>query len=366
MKVECTKENLLNVVSLAEKISGRNLTLPVLNCLLLEAVKNMLKIRATNLDLGIEFELPCKVKEDGVVAVPGSVLLSTLSHNYNSNTITLELAHDNLKVSTPQGKSVIKVYPHDDFPTLPQIDAKHSFTIKTEGLLGGLRSVWHSASLSSIKPELASVYVQHKDGKVFFVATDSFRLAEKIIIMDSLSEFDPLLIPIRNVSEIIRVLEGAPKEIELRLSQNQIALAFDKTYLTSRLVDGTFPDYRQIIPKESTTEVVVLKQDLLNTLKKTTVFSDKFNQIRLSINPSKKRFTISASNADIGETTDSIDAAIKGEALDINFNHRYIIDCFQSINADSVALLFSGLSKPMIIKGVGDSSFLYLVMPMNK
>jgi len=115
-----------------------------------------------------------------------------------------------------------------------------------------------------------------------------------------------------------------------------------------------------------TLQIPGMKQDFLNILKKTTIFSDTFNQIRFSIKPAKKQFTVSSQNADVGETVDSLPGALKGEALDINFNHRYIADCFQSINADSIALQFSGLGKPMIIKGVGDNSFLYLVMPMNK
>lgn len=366
MKVECTKENLINSITLVEKISGRNLTLPVLNCLLLEASKNKLVIRATNLDLGIELEFPCKVLKEGIIAIPGSILLNTLSHSYESGAVILETVNNNLKVSTSSSKTIIKSYSHEDFPTLPTVDTKKSFTLKTESIILGLRSVWYSASLSTIKPELSSVHVYFKDGKMVFVSTDSFRLAEKTVPLESVLEYDPFLIPIKNVPEIIRVLEQAGNEVEMRLNQNQIAFVFDKTYLTSRLIDGVFPDYKQIIPKSSTTEVVVLKQDLLNTLKKTTVFADKSNQVRFSVNQSKKKFTISSSNADIGETIDSLNAAINGEALDINFNHRYITDCFQSLNTDSVTLFFDGLSKPMIIKGISDNSFLYLVMPMNK
>lgn len=366
MKLECKKDTLIKVINIAEKISGKNLTLPVLNCILFEAKKNVLKISATNLDLGIVFEIPCKIIKEGVVAVPGSVLLSTLSHSYDGDIIIFETINDNLTVSTPLSKTTIKSYLNEDFPTLPMVDTKNIFKIKTETFLNGLRSVWYSASLSTIKPELGSVYVHFKDGKAIFVATDSFRLAEKTITLDFISEFEPFLLPIKNVAEIIRVLEQSEKEIEIRLNPNQIAFVFDKTYLTSRLIDGNFPDYKQIIPKESTTEAVVLKQDFLNTLKKTTVFSDKFNQIKFSVNPLKKSFTISSQNADIGETVDKINAAITGEKIDINFNHKYITDCFQSINTDSVTLFFSGLSKPMIIKGISDNSFLYLAMPMNK
>lgn len=365
MKIECSKEDIAAVVGIAEKISGRNLTLPVLNGILLKAKGNILTIRATNLDIGVEIKISCKVIKEGSVVVPGNILSTTLSYNSNEN-ITLENINDNLFVSTKSSKTTIKSYPKEDFPTLPKVNTNNSFKIKTENLLSGIKAVFYSASNSTIKPELSSIYVYYKEGKMVFVATDSFRLAEKIITVESLSEFEPFLLPIQNIPEIIRVLEQAEKEIEILLSANQIAFVFNKTYLTSRLIDGIFPDYKQIIPKESTTEITVLKEDLLNILKKTTIFSDKFNQIHFSIQTSKKNFTLHSKNSDVGETNDSLLATIEGDDLEINFNHRYITDCFQSIADDSVTLFLNGLSKPLIIKGVSDKSFLYLVMPMNK
>jgi DNA polymerase-3 subunit beta len=227
--------------------------------------------------------------------------------------------------------------------------------------------VWYSASISSIKQELSSVYIYHNDGKLIFVSTDSFRLAEKtLIIRDKIEDFEPILIPLSNIAEIIRVLEYVGGNIELNISNNQISFVSDKIYLTSRLINGSFPDYKQIIPKEYTTEVVILKQDIVNTLKNTNVFSDKFNQVSFSINPAEKSFTVSSKNENVGEVTDAVDSAITGDSLNINFNHKYISDCFQSINQDSVSLEFAGLSKPMVVRGVGDPSFFYLVMPMNK
>ncbi len=366
MKLKCEQKKILQAVMLAEKISGRNLTLPVLNCILIQVSKNTVTFRSTNLEIGIELNIPCTVLEEGITAVPGSVLVNTLSLLDPNKEITLTTKNNNLVISSETSNTTIKAFPYDDFPTLPTVNTERSFKVKTESYIQGLKSVWYSASLSTVKPELASIYVYAKGDKCYFVATDSFRLAEKIVIIDSLPEFEPFLIPIRNVSEIIRVLENAQEEVEIRLSTNQIAFVFNNIYITSRLIDGSFPDYKQIIPKESTTEIIALKQDVLHTLKKTILFSDNFNQIYFSLNPSKKNFIIESQNADVGETKDSVSATIEGEELDINFNHRYITDCFQSIIADSVVLCFSGLGKPMTIQGVSDNSFLYLVMPMNK
>tara|TARA_B100000315_G_scaffold132281_1_gene121700 strand:+ start:19378 stop:20481 length:1104 start_codon:yes stop_codon:yes gene_type:complete len=367
MKIECTKDNLTDSISIAEKISGRNLTLPVLNNLLLFAKNGKFYIRSTNLDLGIEIEIPSKVVSEGVVAVSGSVLYSLISTIYQDK-ITLEVISGNLNISTKSNKAIIKAVPHDDFPTLPTV-AKGGklINIKVGELINGLKSVWYSASISAIKQELSSVYIYNDDGKFVFVSTDSFRLAEKTIsIDDKVKDFEPILIPLPNISEIIRVLEYVGGSIDVNINNNQISFVSDKIYLTSRLINGTFPDYKQIIPKKQTTEVVVLKQDIVNTLKNTNVFSDQFNQVSLSIDPKRKSFTISSKNENVGEITNKVDSAISGESLNINFNHKYISDCFQSIYSDSISLKFAGLSKPMIVSGVGDASFFYLVMPMNK
>ena len=367
MKIECTKENLVESISIAEKISGKNLTLPVLNNLLLVVKGGKFFIRSTNLDLGVEIEVACKVEKEGTVAVSGSVLHGLVSTIYNSNKVNLEVVNDNLVVSTPSNNALIKTVPNDDFPTLPKVESDGNINVKAVDFINGLKSVWYSASISSIKQELSSVYIYHKDGKIVFVSTDSFRLAEKTVqIKDKIDDFDPILLPLSNILEIIRVLEYIGGNIDIKISNNQISFISDKIYLTSRLINGNFPDYKQIIPKEYKTEVVVLKQDIINTLKNTNVFSDKFNQVSFSINPTEKTFTVSSRNENVGEVTDAVDAAITGEGLNINFNHKYISDCFQSINQDSVSFEFAGLSKPVVVRGVGDPSFFYLVMPMNK
>ncbi|MBT4894795.1 DNA polymerase III subunit beta [bacterium] len=367
MKIECTKENLVESIAVAEKISGKNLTLPVLNNLLLEAKGDKFFIRSTNLDLGVEIEVQCKVHREGTVAVSGSVLHGLVSTLYNSNKVDLEVVNNNLVVSTPSNNALIKTVPHDDFPTLPTVESSKNINIKAIDFINGLKSVWYSASISSIKQELSSVYIYNNDSKIVFVSTDSFRLAEKTIqIKDKIDDFEPILIPLSNIGEIIRVLEYVGGNIDIKLSNNQISFISDKIYLTSRLINGNFPDYKQIIPKEYTTEAVILKQDMVNTLKNTNVFSDKFNQVSFSVNPAEKTFTVSSKNENIGEVTDAVDSAITGEGLNINFNHKYISDCFQSIAQDSVSFEFAGLSKPVVVRGVGDPSFFYLVMPMNK
>ncbi len=366
MKIECVKEKLGVAISKAEKITGKNLTLPVLSCVLLEAKNNSLTIRATNLELGIEVTLPVKVEREGTVAVPGGILSNFISNLQKDNNVKLEFAETNLIVSTSSNTTLIKTFAHEDFPTIPRIEDGKTFKIEAQNFLKGLKSVWYSSATSSMKPELSSVYIYPEDDSIVFVATDSFRLAEKKVKIKKGNEFTQILIPFKNIPEIMRGLEDAKGEVSVILNKNQISFSFDGVYLTSRVVDGTFPDYKQILPKEKKTEVIMLKQDFVSALKLANIFSDNFHQVRFKIEPKKKNFEIRTKNSDVGENTNKIDGALTGDDLEINFNFKYISDCFQSIDADSVSLEFTALNRPMVVRGVGDTSFLYLVMPMNK
>ena len=366
MKIECIKDKLMEGIAKADRLTGKNLSLPILSCIDLKATKNTLILRATNLDCGIEIKIPAKVEEEGEIALQGGVLSSLLSGLAKEKNIVLQSKDGNVIVSTPTNTTLIKTFSPDDFPAIPKLDTNRSIEISPKILVKGFKSVVYSASTSTIKPELSSVYVYKDGSELVFVSTDSFRLAEKRVKVKETLEFPPVIIPGKNVNDIIRTLENVSDDIKVLFDKNQIAFEGKDIYLMSRVIDATFPDYKQIIPKAFVTEVIVLKQDLVDSLKTSHVFSDKFNQVNIKAFPSKKSFTISTKNSDIGEYTNSIDSSITGEDLDINFNHKYLSDCFQSIDSDSLSISISGANKPLVMRGVSDKSFTYLVMPMNR
>jgi DNA polymerase III subunit beta len=366
MKAECLTEKLRRALSIVEKITGKNLSLPVLKSILWIFKEKKLKLRATNLNLGIEFNIPAKVEKEGVVAIKGEVLSQLFSFVDKDQNTYLEIVNDNLLIKNNKNKFILKTVPYDDFPTIPIVKGE-SFYLQSEKLLEGLRSVYYSAATSEIKPEIGSVYIYSEDDTLFFVSTDSFRLAEKKIKIKQKIKIDGLLIPAKNVAEIIRVFENVNEEIKITIQKNQISFENEEIYLTSRVVDGLFPDYKQIIPKQPSTKIIVLKQDLLSAIKLSNIFSDKkFNQINFLIKTNDKIFELSAQNSDVGENNTQISGVLEGEDVSLSFNYKYLLDCFQSIQVDSISLEFSGNNKPVILKPVGDNSFLYLVMPMNR
>lgn len=366
MKVECSKSRLRDALIKADKVTGKNATLPVLSCIVLEAKGSSLIIQSTNLELGLKITLPIKVHKEGMVAVPGTLLVSYISSLGGDSPVTLESVDGTLLVTDDTNETKIKTLSHEDFPPISKLESEKSFTIPSEEFITGLKSVWYSASVSSMKPELSSVYMYPETNYVVFVATDSFRLAEKKVRIEGEMNFEHILIPFRNVTELIRIFDKVDGPIKVVFDNNQASFSNDSLYVLSRIIDGTFPDYKQIIPKTSTTEAVVLKNDLQSALKVSNIFSDNFNQVTFNVNPVDSVFEIHSKNIDKGENRNVVDASLEGEVIESRFNQKYITDCFSSINSDSVVLKFHGSGKPMIITGVRDSSFMYLVMPMNK
>ena len=365
MNFECLKEKLEEIVGKTEKVSGKNTTLPVLKCLLFMVDGKNLTIRSTNLDLGLEMSIPVKSAQNGLAAVPAGVIQNFLSNIPNGNVLKIESKESFLSIKSGNYSTIIKLQSHEDFPVLPSVDKKNSIKIKIRDLVNGLKSVWYSCAVSSIKPELSSIYIYPQGSDLIFAATDSFRLSEKTIKTEKNNEFSPILIPFKNAVDMIKVFEGLSDELELCWNQNQLAAYYDGLYLTSRIVDGSFPDYKQIIPKEFVTEAVVLKQDLADILRLSNIFSDKFNKIKIKVSPSAKKFLFESKNDDVGEVSSNLGGALSGEDVEVGFNHKYVSDCLQSISADSVSFQFKGPHSPLVVKGVGDKSFTYLVMPMS-
>jgi DNA polymerase-3 subunit beta len=366
MNIECTKESLEKATTILHRVSGKNVNLPVLSCILIDVQPKKVILRATNLDLGVEIEIPAKIHTEGVAAVPAALFAQYIQTLGTELKVTLTLEGTTLTVTTKKGATDIQTLPPYDFPTLPIPDTSKVFLLPSKTLLQGIRAVSFSASTSSIKPELSSVYVTVLDKKCITVATDSFRLAEKSIPLTQVSQFDPILIPQKNIADILRILEHMDEDVEVKVTNTQLSFISGSIFVTSRLVDGSYPDYKQILPKNPTTVLTCLKEEFLSILKKATLFSDSFHQVGFVIDPKKRQCTIQASNSEIGAFKEDLEVSVTGEPLTINFNHRYLMDCFQSITTDSISLSFSGLGKPLIVRGVSDSSFLYVVMPMNR
>ena len=366
MKIEATLEKIKDAVSRVQKISAKNLSLPILENILLIAEDNILILRSTNLHVGVEISIPVKIKEKGKALVNLNIFGQIINNLSGEKNIHFEILENTLSITTQNTKTQIKLFSDDDFPTLPRVNDGVLIKIPIDTISNGVKSVMYSASLSDIKPEISSVYIYKENNELVFVSTDSFRLSEKRIIIKETFDLPGIIIPIKNIQDCIKVFYGITDFVNFFIGKNQISIESSDIYFTSRIVDGNYPDYKQIIPKNNTTEVVVLKEELIQSLRLVNVFSDNFNQISLKINSKTGKINIHSRNTDIGENNVSIDASITGGDIEIYLNHKYLSDVFFTLHNDSISFSFTEENKPCVIRSIGDTSFLYLIMPRNR
>lgn len=365
MQFSTPKDKILNAVLIAERIVGKKESLPVLSCIVFDVGKEI-TIRATNLEAGVEIKIAGEIVEKGTLAVPASVVAQTL-RAISGDKLTLKMDGQNLLVEARGSRTLIKAVPHDEFPTLSGKTDGTGIKLARVSILDAVHSVAYAASTSMIRPELGSIYLSVTDGKMLAVATDSFRLAEKSVSESSGGGSGDVLVPLKHAQELMHILERITGEtVELFIDDAQLVVVADGLTFTSRIIDGNFPNYKEIIPKDASTEVTLLKSDFTETLRKARVFAGADQHVGFHVYPKKKVFDVMAQSAAIGEMSDSLEAALSGEDIDVNFHIGYVTDCLQSIQSDSITLRFSGAGRPLIIRGVSDTSFTYLVMPLNR
>jgi DNA polymerase III subunit beta len=366
MNISIEKKEFSDAVYKVARFADRkSTTLQALSSVLLLAGAGGIKMRATNLETGIDLKLEGKCIGDGAVAIPATIIQQVAGSFTQEGKVTIEHIGDIVSINSGTGKSLIKTVPYDDFPSIPFPENPKNRIVLNGILLKNLfTSISSCASSSTVRPELSSIYMSIEGGVLTSAATDSFRLAEKRIPLPNNGTQGKFLIPAKNAIEIAQALPD--DDIIVSFDDHQCAFVATKGMFVSRLTNAVYPDYRQIIPKESIVEAVVLRKDFESALKRTTIFSDSFQKIKLSFNQKKNILSFFAKNIEVGESSENIPAKVSGSAIDLSFNHRYLSAVLALTNSESISLTAAGVGRPLIIRGVGDSSLMYLVSPMNQ
>ncbi len=359
MKFECSHEKIFSAISRAEKVTGKHPTLPVLSCILCIATTDgKITFRATNLHTGVEITISAKVEEAGTCALPGGYFSQVLSGISPNETLLCETEGDIFHINTKKTRTKLKTLAYEDFPELPKKNNDETeITLPVNELITGIKSVIFAGSNSDIKPELSSIYIHGKENTLYFVATDAFKNA------DSINSF---LLPVKNAQDILKILSESDEDIVLYVSDHQIYIQAQNVFITAQLTQGNFPDYTKIIPSSHTTQVIVLRNDLVQVLKTIPLFSNHYYHINVTIDPEQKLMRLHAENTSVGEINTAMDAVIEGEPLEVGLNARYIQDGLSVISSDSLYFEWMEARKPLVIRGQHDNTFLYLVMPMNR
>lgn len=369
MKAVVTRENFKKVLSLVGHIVGNTATLPILSNILLQSDKGRLKISATNLEVGLTAWMGGRVEEEGSLTLPAKTIGEYMGTTLGEQ-VELSTDKNQLIIATDTSSATIKTLPPEEFPLIPQVTPSGKITLPAEKLKKALTEVVFAAAPMETQPELAGVYIYADSAKLFFVATDRYRLTESTLPVAEASlegDFKPVLMPARTVQETIRLLSAAPAEAKAEITQgeNQILVKLPDIELVSRLVDSQFPDYKQIIPKEFLSEATVPRYELLQAIKSAGLFAENHRSVRLSFKPTANAIEVFAASGDIGESKVTVPGELTGQEQINTFNFRYLQDYLTNSQDEKVVFKLINDNSPAVIYPKGRDNSLYLVMPIK-
>jgi len=367
MKFSCTQENLNKGLLIVSHIASKNITLPILNNVLIKAENGALKLSATNLEIGVYCTLRGKIEKEGNFTVQAKLLSDYISLLPNIR-VDFELKDGNLYIESESGKTIIKGTPADEFPLIPQVEKKQGYSCNPKEFKKALSQVIFAAAFDESRPEISGVLMNFIDNELILAATDSYRLAEKRIKLEkSAKAAKSVIVPTKTLQELIRVLDESVENFEIYLNENQILFSFNEVGIISRLIEGQYPNYQQIIPKEHRTEIKLFNKDLIKAVKSASLFCKPgINDVGLEIKAEEKKIVISAFNTQVGENTSSLDGEVKGENNSIVFNYRYLLDGLQNIDTENLILEFTNNANPGVIKPENQNDYIYLIMPIKQ
>lgn len=373
MKLSILKENFLAGLNIVSRATSKSITLPILNNILLSAEKNFLKLSATDLELGVRYWSLAKVEKEGAVTIPAKFLAGLMGFIPDKK-ISLEVKNNVLHLEGKGYKNQIKGLKAEEFPIIPEVESDKVLEVEGRVLSEGLTQVVDAASPSQTRPEISGVYFSLSEELMEIAATDSFRLAEKKISFKKTSSLQEssLIVPSKTIREVINVFGENSEKIKVHFLPNQIMFEskiaetpHPQVQIVSRLIEGEYPNYKEIIPKKFKTQLILQKQEFLSQIKAASLFSGKINEIKLKTDPSQGILEIFAQNPDLGQSRSQIKGRIKGEKIGASFNYRFLVGGLSSIKSREVVFEMNGEEGPGTLRPAGDDSFVYVVMPIK-
>ncbi len=368
MKLSVTQENLNKALNAVGRMVSNRSSLPVLSNVLLATDSGRLKLCATNLEVGINYWIGAKISEEGSITVPAR-LFSEFIGSLSSGNVELATDSQILKVQAPHVESSINGIAAEEFPLIPQIKAEPALQLPTNLFKDALAQVVVAASTDEARPVLTGVYIYNEGTKLVLVSTDSYRLAEKHLPLKKKPAADfKVIVPARTIQELVRLLGDDEGTVSIFASDNQVMFEVDGVELTSRLIEGQFPDYRQIIPKEAETTIEASTDEVARVTKLASLFArENAGSIRLDVKGTG-RLDVVANPSQVGENTSSVDCKVEGDDGEISLNARYLSDALGVVKSDSLTITLSGKLNPCVIRPGGDKAkpdYLHIIMPLR-
>jgi DNA polymerase-3 subunit beta len=362
MKLQVTQENLNRALSSVARVANSRGTLPILANVLIKTSNNRLSLAATNLDIAITHYIGAKVTNEGSITVPAR-LMQDFVGSLPAGVINLELKDNKLHVTTDQYQSVVNGIAADDFPVMPAITGGQSWTIKAPALKKALQQIVFAASADETRPVLTGVLLHTFEGKLYLVATDSYRLAEKELGANKHEV--RLLIPASALNDLLRLIGDEDGDVKVTHDDQQVLFQTGESELVTRLIDGNYPDYRKLIPAKFATEAVLARADLANITKVSSLFArESAGSVTIEADAEKQCLSIRSVASQLGENTATATGKITGSGS-ITLNSRYLLDALNAMNGDTVSFGFNGKLEATLLRDTASPDYAHVVMPLK-
>jgi DNA polymerase III subunit beta len=362
MKVVIQRDELAQKLGVVARAVSTRASVQILSGVLLRAEGGRLHLAATDMELSLRSSLDAQIEGEGSVVVPGRLLVDLVRLLPDSE-VTIEYRAEESVVHVTSGSSTstLHTYAADDFPRLPDIDAVGTFTVDRESLLDTVSRVARSASRDESRPVLTGILVRFEAGKLVMAATDSYRLSVKETELSGEVPELEAIIPARALAELARIAQSGDN-IELGVHENQVVFAADDVWLTTRRIDGQFPNYKQLLPETFEHVVTIPRNELLEVVRRVSVMAQRNSPLRLRF--AEGELQVSAQTQDVGEATETLPVSFTGDTLEIGFNPEFLRDGIDSVPSDEVQLKLISPLRPGLIQGEADD-YSYLIMPIR-
>ncbi len=367
MKISCAQTDLSSALSLVNRAVSSNTTLPVLNNILFKAEGRRVFLSATNLEIAISASFEANVENEGTLTVPAK-MISSYVVLLNDKDVHLSVSSGNTLVVQSKGSNTkIKGISSEEFPLLPKLEKPELIKLPSAAVLSALEQVAFAASTNISRPVLTGVLWQVSGNRLKLAATDSYRLGERTVELQGNSEKElSFIVPSKTVQELMKILGSFAQtpEFEVSVGKGQILFKVDGVELMSRLIEGSFPDYEKILPKESKTKAILSTEDLILALKKVSIIvRENNNNVRLRVQ--KEGIQIASEETQVGQGVSDLSAQITGEPVETALNVQYLLDVLSHLNSKEVHLgLNDGLS-PVMVTPASGGDYLHIIMPLK-
>ena len=368
MKFKCAKDDLVNAVLAVEKAVAVRSTLPIIGNILIEAEENGLKFSANDLEMGIEMVIDAAISEKGSILAPAKTI-SGIVTKLPDGEVNVETEKNNqIKIVCGRSKFNIHGLATDEFPMLQKINTGIDLRIEAEELKEMIKQTIIAVSFDESKHVLNGIYVEVDESEIKFIATDGYRLAKRIATLkEKTKEGIQVIVPTKAMMEISKVLtqEDFHGAVDITITKDHIAFNFDKVYLIVRLIQGKFPDYKQVVPAATKTEITMSRKDLFEAAERASIIASSSANI-IKIETVDEKLLITANTANVGDASELLDIKIDGEKdIKIAFNVRLIMDVLKNIDEDNITLSLNSSLSPGLVKPKEDNEYIYVIMPIR-